>query len=351
MVTNPIAKSVLYASGFAHPGHTEFLGELAAQKFGRNSRPVMMIWSRELAVVPATIHIPLARSPRRCGRTIWWRSGASSRRDSRAISASPRPGSFCRAQSACGRGRRDRPRGHRHRGAGSGPICAEGIAAAGPLPADTLFHAEARENYDAAIGMYHDQALIPVKTLAFDTGVNVTLGLPFIRTSPDHGTAFDIAGNGFGEPTSFRGPPAGRPHGAGAGMSDVLPPLREVVAKNELDARKIARPEFPVRPQSHRPDRPRGRAAEAARPRDRPGPGGLTRALLAHGAKKVIAVERDDRCLAALEEIAAPFRAASRSSRAMRCARLPGFSRAVSGPVRICANLPYNIGTPLLASG
>ena len=195
MVTNPIAKSVLYASGFAHPGHTEFLGELAAQKFGRNSRPVMMIWSRELAVVPATIHIPLSAVPSamrtddlvEIGRIV----AAALARDFGI--AAPRL-TFCGLNPHAGEdgaiGREDidivAPAVAR--------LCAEGIAAAGPLPADTLFHAEARKNYDAAIGMYHDQVLIPAKTLAFDTGVNVTLGLPFIRTSPDHGTAFSLAG-------------------------------------------------------------------------------------------------------------------------------------------------------------
>jgi len=80
---------------------------------------------------------------------------------------------------------------------------AEGIDAVGPLPADTLFHARAREGYDVALCMYHDQALIPIKTLAFDNAVNVTLGLPFVRTSPDHGTAFDIAGTGKADPSSL----------------------------------------------------------------------------------------------------------------------------------------------------
>jgi 4-hydroxythreonine-4-phosphate dehydrogenase len=195
MVTNPIAKSVLYAAGFPHPGHTEFLGELAEQKFGQKSRPVMMIWSRELAVVPATIHIPLSAVPSalrtddlvEIGRIV---AGALAREFG---IAAPRL-VFCGLNPHAGEdgamGREDieivAP--------AVAQLAAEGIFARGPLPADTLFHAEARENYDAAIGMYHDQVLIPAKTLAFDTGVNVTLGLPFIRTSPDHGTAFSLAG-------------------------------------------------------------------------------------------------------------------------------------------------------------
>jgi 4-hydroxythreonine-4-phosphate dehydrogenase len=195
MVTNPIAKSVLYAAGFVHPGHTEFLGELAAQKFGGTSRPVMMIWSRDLAVVPATIHIPLSAVPSalreddlvEIGRIV----AAALARDFGI--AAPRL-AFCGLNPHAGEdgamGREDAeivaPAVRR--------LVAEGIAATGPLPADTMFHAEARKTYDAAIGMYHDQVLIPAKTLAFDTGVNVTLGLPFIRTSPDHGTAFSLAG-------------------------------------------------------------------------------------------------------------------------------------------------------------
>jgi len=197
MITAPIAKSVLYAAGFRHPGHTEFLGELAAQKFGAPARPVMMIWSRELAVVPATIHIPLSAVPTALRETDLVDIGrivASAFKLDFGV-ANPRL-AFCGLNPHAGEdgamGREDAsivaPAVAR--------LVAEGIAATGPLPADTLFHAEARAAYDVAIGMYHDQVLIPAKTLAFDTGVNVTLGLPFIRTSPDHGTAFSLAGTG-----------------------------------------------------------------------------------------------------------------------------------------------------------
>ncbi|PPQ39637.1 4-hydroxythreonine-4-phosphate dehydrogenase [Rhodoblastus acidophilus] len=195
MVTNPIAKSVLYAAGFEHPGHTEFLGELAAAKFGRPVRPVMMIWSRELAVVPATIHIPLsavAAVLREDDLVEIGRIVAAALAHDFGVAA-PRL-AFCGLNPHAGEngamGREDidivAPAVAR--------LAAEGVDARGPLPADTMFHAEARAGYDAAIGMYHDQVLIPAKTLAFDTGVNVTLGLPFIRTSPDHGTAFSLAG-------------------------------------------------------------------------------------------------------------------------------------------------------------
>lgn len=204
MVTNPISKSVLYAAGFSHPGHTEFLGELAAQKFGEAARPVMMIWSRELAVVPATIHIPLSAVPgalREDDLVEIGRIVATALARDFGIST-PRL-AFCGLNPHAGEdgamGREDltivAPAVAR--------LVAEGFCATGPLPADTLFHAEARQAYDVAIGMYHDQVLIPVKTLAFDTGVNVTLGLPFIRTSPDHGTAFSLAGTGRARTSSL----------------------------------------------------------------------------------------------------------------------------------------------------
>jgi 4-hydroxythreonine-4-phosphate dehydrogenase len=197
IVTNPIAKSVLYRAGFRHPGHTEFLGELAGRLFGGANRPVMLLWSRELAVVPATIHVPLARVPSllnsddlvAIGQTV----ALAFKRDFGV--ATPRLAftglnPHAGEDGAIGREEIDiiAPAVAR--------LAAEGIGASGPFSADTLFHAQARKNYDVAICMYHDQALIPIKTLAFDSGVNVTLGLPFIRTSPDHGTAFDIAGTG-----------------------------------------------------------------------------------------------------------------------------------------------------------
>jgi len=204
IVTNPIAKSVLYAAGFKHPGHTEFLGELAAEKFGVAARPVMMIWSRELAVVPATIHIPLSAVPsalREDDLVDIGRIVAAALSQNFGISQ-PRV-AFCGLNPHAGEdgamGREDAeivaPAVQK--------LVSEGFDATGPHPADTLFHAEARATYDAAIGMYHDQVLIPAKTLAFDTGVNVTLGLPFIRTSPDHGTAFSLAGTGRARASSL----------------------------------------------------------------------------------------------------------------------------------------------------
>ncbi|HUF86989.1 MAG TPA: 4-hydroxythreonine-4-phosphate dehydrogenase PdxA [Thermohalobaculum sp.] len=200
VVTNPISKKALRdGAGFAFPGHTEFLAHLAGV-----ARPVMMLASPVLRVVPVTIHIPLAEVP---GALTGALIEATARITAEAL-------------------RRDfgieRPRLavaglNPHAGEGGqigreeieliGPalerLRAGGLEVAGPLPADTMFHAEARARYDAALTMYHDQGLIPLKALDFARGVNVTLGLPFVRTSPDHGTAFDIAGTGSADPTSL----------------------------------------------------------------------------------------------------------------------------------------------------
>jgi len=204
VVTAPIAKKVLYDAGFGFPGHTEFLGHLSQQRFGGDATPVMMIAGPELRTVPLTIHIPLAEVPaaitgekivRTCrivAHDLKRRFGVASPRLAIA-GLNPHAGE-------------DGTMGSEDRDVIAPAVEAlrsEGIDARGPLPADTMFHARARASYDVAICMYHDQALIPAKTLAFDTAVNVTLGLPFIRTSPDHGTAFDIAGTGKARPDSL----------------------------------------------------------------------------------------------------------------------------------------------------
>jgi 4-hydroxythreonine-4-phosphate dehydrogenase len=204
VVTNPIAKKILYEAGFTHTGHTEFLGTLAERATGRPTTPVMMLASDELRVVPATVHIPLRDVPAALSTEriveVGQITAEALRRDfalpsSRIAIAGLNP----HAGEGGTIGREDeemvRPAVHALR--------AHGVDASGPHSADTLFHAAARKLYDAAIAMYHDQALIPLKTLAFDTGVNVTLGLPFVRTSPDHGTAFGIAGTGQASPESF----------------------------------------------------------------------------------------------------------------------------------------------------
>jgi 4-hydroxythreonine-4-phosphate dehydrogenase len=204
VVTNPIAKEVLYAAGFKHPGHTEFLGELALQHFGQQAHPVMMLWSPELAVVPATIHIPLSAVPARLTRALLVKTAQIVAKDlaDRFGIAAPRL-AFCGLNPHAG----ERGSIGREEIEVIAPAIEElqrqGLRVAGPFPADTLFHAAARSRYDAVIAMYHDQALIPIKTIAFHSAVNVTLGLPFVRTSPDHGTAFDIAGAGKADPSSL----------------------------------------------------------------------------------------------------------------------------------------------------
>ncbi len=205
MVTNPIAKEVLQRAGFAHQGHTEFLGELAQRLFGeQNARPVMLLWSEDLATVPATIHVPLARVPELLTFDLLVETGKIVAQDfiRRFLLAKPRL-AFAGLNPHAGES------GHMGREEIDIiiPAIAElrrlGVDARGPFPADTLFHKAARRQYDVAICMYHDQALIPIKTLAFETAVNVTLGLPYIRTSPDHGTAFDIAADGTADPSSL----------------------------------------------------------------------------------------------------------------------------------------------------
>lgn len=204
IVTNPVAKSILYQSGFAEPGHTEYLAKLAADLTGITAHPVMMLWSPELAVVPVTIHLPLREVVARLTTDLVTTTGRIVARDLAERFGIARPrlavaGLNPHAGEDGALGEEDRtivaPAVERLR--------AEGIDARGPLPADTLFHAAARATYDAVLAMYHDQALIPIKTLAFDHAVNVTLGLPFVRTSPDHGTAFDIAGTGRANPSSL----------------------------------------------------------------------------------------------------------------------------------------------------
>lgn len=204
LVTNPLAKSVMYAAGFTFPGHTEYLAHRATPPGGTAPRPVMMIWSPRLAVVPATIHVPLRRVPELVTVPLLVETGRIVAADMvrRFGLAAPRL-AFAGLNPHAGEdgtiGREDeevvRP--------AVAALRAAGIDARGPLPADTLFHEEARAAYDVVVGMYHDQVLIPAKTLAFHDGVNVTLGLPFIRTSPDHGTAFDLAGTGRANPASL----------------------------------------------------------------------------------------------------------------------------------------------------
>ncbi len=200
LCTAPIHKQALQeGAGFAFPGHTEFLAHL-----GGVGRVVMMLASPALRVVPVTIHIPLAGVPRALTAELLEETIRITRAALIADFgiAAPRLAVAGLNPHAGEGGRMGREEIET-----IAPVLdrlkAEGMDLRGPLSADTMFHAAARAGYDAAIAMYHDQALIPVKTLDFDRGVNVTLGLPFIRTSPDHGTALDIAGQGVASPASL----------------------------------------------------------------------------------------------------------------------------------------------------
>lgn len=205
VVTNPIAKSVLYDAGFPHPGHTEFLAALALKHWpGRRHQAVMMLATDNLRVVALTIHVPLKDVPTLITRSLiaetvrtTWDALA---RDF-GIEA-PRI-AICGLNPHAGEGGALGREEVETIAPAIRDLQREGIAVTGPHSADTLFHESARRTYDAVIAMYHDQALIPLKTLAFDQGVNITLGLPFVRTSPDHGTAFDIADAGRASPQSL----------------------------------------------------------------------------------------------------------------------------------------------------
>lgn len=204
VVTNPINKHVLYRAGFTDPGHTEYLARLAQRATGKPVMPVMLLWSPELAVVPVTIHVALRDAITQLSTKLIVDTGRIVARDMAKWFWLVKPrlalaGLNPHAGEDGTLGREDieivAP--------AVAALKAEGIEARGPLPADTMFHAAARATYDVALGMYHDQVLVPIKTLAFEHGVNVTLGLPFLRTSPDHGTAFDLAGTGRADPSSL----------------------------------------------------------------------------------------------------------------------------------------------------
>jgi 4-hydroxythreonine-4-phosphate dehydrogenase len=203
VVTNPIAKNVLYRAGFKHPGHTEYLAELASSG-ARPPQPVMMLWSPLLAVVPVTIHVSLREAIDQLTTELIVSTGRIVAAELRKHFGLAHPrlvmtGLNPHAGEDGTLGTEDKTM----IAAAIEILQGDGIEARGPLPADTTFHQAARKTYDCALCMYHDQALIPIKTLAFDDAVNVTLGLPFIRTSPDHGTAFDIAGTGRANPASL----------------------------------------------------------------------------------------------------------------------------------------------------
>jgi 4-hydroxythreonine-4-phosphate dehydrogenase len=204
VVTCPIAKKSLYEAGFGFPGHTEFLAHLAARATGRRITPIMMLAGPDLRTVPVTIHIPLVDVPGALTEDMIVETGRITAHDlaRRFGIANPRL-AVSGLNPHAGEGGTIGQEEDLVVGPAIEVLRGEGIDAFGPLPADTMFHTAARARYDAALCMYHDQALIPAKALAFDQAVNVTLGLPFIRTSPDHGTAFEIAGKGVARPDSL----------------------------------------------------------------------------------------------------------------------------------------------------
>jgi 4-hydroxythreonine-4-phosphate dehydrogenase len=204
IVTNPIAKELFYRASFRLPGHTDFLAELAERYFGQCARAVMLIWSPQFAVVPATIHVPLARVPALLTRQLLVETGliVAEGLASRFGIKKPRL-AYTGLNPHAGEGGTMGREEIEVIAPALADLAAAGVAVSGPHAADTLFRPSARKSYDAVVAMYHDQALLPVKTVAFERAVNVTLGLPLIRTSPDHGTAFDIAGKGIADPASL----------------------------------------------------------------------------------------------------------------------------------------------------
>jgi 4-hydroxythreonine-4-phosphate dehydrogenase len=204
VVTCPIAKKNLYDAGFGFPGHTEYLAHLAARHTGVEAMPVMMLAGPDLRTIPVTIHIPLAEVPAQLTTDLIVRTGRIAAADlhNRFGIARPRL-AFAGLNPHAGEGGAMGKEDAQIVAPAIAALRAEGVDAFGPLPADTMFYPAARTGYDVALCMYHDQALIPAKTLAFEEAVNVTLGLPFIRTSPDHGTAFGIAGKGTARPDSL----------------------------------------------------------------------------------------------------------------------------------------------------
>ena len=206
VVTLPIQKESLYQAGFDFEGHTDYLAALAQEMLGLKQRPVpvMMLTAKDLRAVPVTVHIALKDVPARLCTDSIIRQGRILAHDLSRRFGLPRPRiAVAGLNPHAGEGGRMGTEEQTIITPAIEALRAEGIDAFGPLPADTLFHDEARATYDAVLCMYHDQALIPVKTLDFHGGVNVTLGLPFVRTSPDHGTALALAGTGKARPNSL----------------------------------------------------------------------------------------------------------------------------------------------------
>lgn len=198
LVTGPVSKAQLYRIGFTHPGQTEFVAERCGIA---PENTVMMLAGPTLRVVPVTTHIPLAEVPQAISiELIVAKARVTARGLSRNFGIDAPRLAFAGLNPHAGEGGAIGREEIEILEPAIRQLQAEGIDAVGPLAADTMFHARARATYDAAICLYHDQALVPLKTLHFDEGVNMTLGLPIVRTSPDHGTAFGIAGQDMAEP-------------------------------------------------------------------------------------------------------------------------------------------------------
>jgi len=203
MVTNPIQKESLYQAGFNFQGHTDYIADLA-QKADHEASPVMMLSAKDLRTVPVSVHIALKDVADTLSKELIISQTLSTASGLSRWFALPHPrigitGLNPHAGEGGAMGREE----IEFIGPAVTELQGRGFDVLGPLPADTVFHEEARANYDVIICMYHDQALIPVKTLGFHDGVNTTLGLPFIRTSPDHGTALSLAGTGKANPSSL----------------------------------------------------------------------------------------------------------------------------------------------------
>ncbi|MCW9033648.1 MAG: 4-hydroxythreonine-4-phosphate dehydrogenase PdxA [Rhodospirillales bacterium] len=200
VVTNPIQKQVLNEAGFPFPGHTEFLADLA----GISTPPVMMLACDSLRVVPVTIHVSLAEAALSLTtEMIVTKSLITAEALKKDFGIKNPALAIAGLNPHAGEGGQMGTEDETIVKPAVEALKAQGINAFGPLPADTMFHTRARAEYDVAICMYHDQALIPIKTIDFDQGVNITLGLPFIRTSPDHGTALELAGKGIAKESSL----------------------------------------------------------------------------------------------------------------------------------------------------
>jgi 4-hydroxythreonine-4-phosphate dehydrogenase len=203
LVTNPIQKESLYAAGFSHQGHTDYLAAIA-REHGHHTHEVMMLVGGGLRAVPVTVHIPLKDVPTQLSQDAIINQARIVARELKSKFGINVP-----RLAATGLNPHAGENGNMGReeldviAPAIATLRAEGIQVTGPLPADSAFTPEMRQTYDAILCMYHDQALIPVKALDFHGGVNVTLGLPFIRTSPDHGTALALAGSGKAKPDSL----------------------------------------------------------------------------------------------------------------------------------------------------